>query len=546
MKILLLFVCALSATYGMSQTTLFQDDFETGSSQWTLNTGSGANTWVVNNVYLGFAGLIPDTPSQPIVITNSPQSTYMHITNQSVCGGLSVCNANFDTGSATDQNTEISTSIDATGYTNVTVSFWYLCAGQTNVSYGTMEYSIDGGLTWVGTGTSYVNTSSWTLESVSLPAWDNVSAFKVRFKWQNGGGGLDPAFSIDQMTIIGTPGITNSLTVVDLQPTTAWCFGAITTLQTTFDAVGTYNAGNVFTAELSDASGSFATPTAVGTLASSTTGTQLMTVIVPGTVPVGSGYRVRVVASDPITVGSDNGFDLAVYPLPAVSSATYGDVCVNGIPFPLTGGIPSGGTYSGSGVSGSNFSPNNAGVGITDITYVVVDINGCSNTVLETITVLNAPAVQFDLAFTSLCINYAPYTLTGGTPAGGVYSGPGVSGGVFDPSVAGIGSWTLTYDVTDPNGCTGQSSTILQVTPCVDLPEKATIDYSIYPNPTEGSFTIITDVDFDTIELRDLNGRLIQRIAANELIDVSGLSAGVYIIELNDSGQHYTERIIIK
>jgi hypothetical protein len=32
---------------------------------------------------------------------------------------------------------------------------------------------------------------------------------------------------------------------------------------------------------------------------------QLITAIVPGTTPAGNGYRVRVVASDPATVGSD-------------------------------------------------------------------------------------------------------------------------------------------------------------------------------------------------------------------------------------------------
>lgn len=73
-----------------SQTTLFQDDFESGGGNWTLNTGSGANNWVINNVYLGFSGLIPDTPSQPGAFTNGPQSTYMHITNQTICSALSV------------------------------------------------------------------------------------------------------------------------------------------------------------------------------------------------------------------------------------------------------------------------------------------------------------------------------------------------------------------------------------------------------------------------------------------------------------------------
>lgn len=118
----------LLGSFSYSQTTLFSDDFESGSGQWSLNSsGSGTNNWVVNNAYLGFAGLIPDTPNQPGGITNSPQSTYMHITNTTVCGGLSVCNANYDAGGTSDFYTQITTSIDASNVTNITLSFWYLC-----------------------------------------------------------------------------------------------------------------------------------------------------------------------------------------------------------------------------------------------------------------------------------------------------------------------------------------------------------------------------------------------------------------------------------
>lgn len=58
MKTLLLLGASMFISQTFAQTTLFQDNFETGSSQWTLNTGSGTNNWVVNNAYLGFSGLI--------------------------------------------------------------------------------------------------------------------------------------------------------------------------------------------------------------------------------------------------------------------------------------------------------------------------------------------------------------------------------------------------------------------------------------------------------------------------------------------------------
>ncbi|MEM8509793.1 MAG: BspA family leucine-rich repeat surface protein [Bacteroidota bacterium] len=48
----------------------------------------------------------------------------------------------------------------------------------------------------------------------------------------------------------------------------------------------------------------------------------------------------------------------------------------------------------------------------------------------------------------------AAFPLTGGSPEGGSYSGPGVSGGMFDPTAVGLGSFEIVYTFTDPiTGC---------------------------------------------------------------------------------------------
>lgn len=73
---------------------------------------------------------------------------------------------------------------------------------------------------------------------------------------------------------------------------------------------GTLNAANVFTAELSDANGSFAAPVAIGTANGSTSGT--INASIPSNTPTGAGYRIRVVSSDFPLIGSDNGVDLVV------------------------------------------------------------------------------------------------------------------------------------------------------------------------------------------------------------------------------------------
>jgi hypothetical protein len=77
-----------------------------------------------------------------------------------------------------------------------------------------------------------------------------------------------------------------------------------------FTTSGTFNAGNIFTAQLSDANGSFAAATNLGTLTAVSSGT--ISATIPHTTPAGTGYRVRVISSNPVVLGGDNGVDLVV------------------------------------------------------------------------------------------------------------------------------------------------------------------------------------------------------------------------------------------
>lgn len=77
-----------------------------------------------------------------------------------------------------------------------------------------------------------------------------------------------------------------------------------------FTANAVFSAGNVFTAQLSDGNGSFANPVAIGTLNGTSVGT--IPAQIPNYLPNGTGYRVRVVSSNPPLTGTDNGVDLSV------------------------------------------------------------------------------------------------------------------------------------------------------------------------------------------------------------------------------------------
>ena len=129
--------------------------------------------------------------------------------------------------------------------------------------------------------------------------------------------------------------------------------------------------------------------------------------------------------------------------LPVVSLSLPDTVNMNDPAFALTGGLPGGGVYSGNGVAAGMFDPAAAGTGWHTIAYTFTDINGCTNTATAQIYV-DLIIVTLD-PFADVCLDAAPFTLTGGLPIGGTYSGTGVSNGIFNPATAGVGTHTITY-----------------------------------------------------------------------------------------------------
>ncbi len=71
-----------------------------------------------------------------------------------------------------------------------------------------------------------------------------------------------------------------------------------------------FTAGNIFTAELSDASGGWGSPTNIGTLTSVNSGS--ITVTIPTSTPNGTGYKIRVRGSNPAITGTDNTFPITI------------------------------------------------------------------------------------------------------------------------------------------------------------------------------------------------------------------------------------------
>ncbi len=474
-KIFILFSFLISAFAAQSQSVLFQDDFESVSLNWTLNGGNGDNQWIINNVYAGFPPLIPDTQDQPSGINNYPNSFYMHIVNQTACTNQGICNASFNSSSTSLQYTTMTNDISTIGYTGVSISMYFLVAGGLT-TYGAVEYSTNGGTGWTQIGNNLNSTPGWTLWTQTDATWDNISGLRFRFKWSNGSG-IDPAFSVDQINITGVGGGGGqSITTGTIQPLT-YCAGDA--IDVPFTITGTFNSGNVFTAQLSDATGSFNSPDAIGTLSGVNSGT--INGLTSISTPSGSLYRVRVVSLNPPVNGSDNGSDIRIDQAPSVT-------------------LPA-------------FNPN------------------------------------------TFCEDDPAVTLSGGTPAGGTYSGNGVSGTSFDPVVAGVGTHTITYTYTDGiSGCSGTAQQPLYVVICGAVnPLDAGNYFAAYPNPSDGEVTFEYSLNENfsdaTIQITNLFGQVVQTLMIeNQNGNVSldkNLSSGIYFCSLKLNGNFVAMRRLV-
>jgi gliding motility-associated-like protein len=127
-----------------------------------------------------------------------------------------------------------------------------------------------------------------------------------------------------------------------------------------------------------------------------------------------------------------------------------------------------GGTWTGTGITNAAtgvFDPSVAGVGTHTITYTIA--GPCGDVETTTITV-NPNANATITPVGPYCLGDAAVTLTAVT-AGGTWSGIGITNtttGVFDPSVAGLGTHTITYTIAGP--CGDVETTTITVNPNAD------------------------------------------------------------------------------
>lgn len=344
------------------QTTLFQADFiESGA--FVLNTtdvgsvANGANTWVVNAVYTGGDGTvdcsgfelpfsIPATPGQPAGISG-PGGPYLHIAStEALNDGVACCSFAAADGFCTEAGSHfagMTADVSTLGLSDVNLSFWWLCNGGNSI-YGEVYYSVNEGLEWnliTAPVQQFRNVSVWTEHTVSLPAFADQGTLRFGFRFVNQTsllGGADPGFAIDDVLITGNGQAELGIGAPTVS-TSEYCLGTDTDIP--FTASGVFQPGNIFVAEISDASGSFAAPVSLGFLEATSAGTIPCTW--PAFLPPGAGYRIRVVSDSPLVEGPPNGTDIALFGTPFPGNNAEITACAGGpvlFLFEALGGSP--------------------------------------------------------------------------------------------------------------------------------------------------------------------------------------------------------------
>ena len=190
-----------------------------------------------------------------------------------------------------------------------------------------------------------------------------------------------------------------------------------------------------------------------------------------------------------------------------------------------------------------------------DVSLKITRGNSSDSTYLDDyISVYPLPDVAFS-ALDEQCINYPPFLLTQGSPAGGVYTGIGVVDGYFDPMVAHLGTHTLTYTYTDEFGCANSADQTIVVDACTGIPENQGVQIATLPNPTKGTFKLSVTGMEDVIRLRVINitGKTVyqkENIQVsgnfNTMIDLSGNSSGIYYIYVDGNKSSYFRKVVLQ
>ncbi len=262
-----------------------------------------------------------------------------------------------------------------------------------------------------------------------------------------------------------------TITTGSFAPTTV-CPGGV--ISVPYSISGAFGASNIFSAQLSEVTGIFsANPPVIGTASRTTAGT--ISATIPPLTALGTGYRIRVVSSNPVRTGSNSTLTLSVSQpaapgvTPPASAYCEGVTPPALLATPAAGGTlnwygqnPTGGTATGTATVPSTTA---AAIG-NRLYYVSQTIGGCESPRASILVTVTDTPIAPNTSPLIYCINQSVNPLTATPSAGGTLNwyGTNAMGGMassIPPTPPTTATGVKTYYVSQSLGsCEGPRASL--------------------------------------------------------------------------------------
>ena len=468
---------------------------------------------------VGITGLCSSTATSSVTVNATPTIT---VNSATICSGSS---ATIIANGATSYSWTPANNLSATSGSTVDAT-----------PLSTTEYTVIGttGLCSSSASSSItVNvTPTITVNSATICSGSSATIIAngaTSYSWSPGnnlsatsGSTVDAApLSTTEYTVIGTTGLCSS--------------SATTSVTVNSTPTITVNSATI-------CSGSSATLTANGASTYtwvSPASNNLSVVVNPTSTSI---YTINGEVTGCISTATANVF---VYALPTISVSVINPTVCIGNQVSLTASGASTYSWTGGVLNGVAFTPSVS----ANYSVIGMDTNGCLNTGTSSIVVNNLPVVTLNTnSINPQCVTINSVTILGGAPIGGVYSGNGVTSGVFSPASVGIGTYTITYTYTDVNSCINSASNVVLVSACTSIETLSTNNISVYPNPSNGEVIIKTPILNAEVMVFDLYGKNVYSQTTSTLqtqMDLSNLANGIYQITIVVDGNLFNYKMMI-